>query len=231
LQKKIDATVPEVFRNVSRLSKANLIKKNSDGTYSLTPRGEIIFLHVPSFVFTSKNKSFFNDHTFGNIPPKFLQRIGALQNVKQVKGYVKVIEKWKDIYENSQKCILNILSEMPYTEDITKPLIEKLKKNIKIRTIFSDRTIVSKERKKIFESVLKKFIESGNINRKMVKNVSVVLVMNEKEAGIIFPKDGEADMSRMFYGNEPEFHEWCMDYFEYCWSNSSSFQESKLIQD
>jgi hypothetical protein len=24
------------------------------------------------------------------------------------------------------------------------------------------------------------------------------------------------------------FHEWCLDYFRYCWYGSNSFQESKL---
>lgn len=231
IAKKLNATVPEVFRNVSRLSKADFIKKNTDGTYSLTPRGRIICTHIGSFVFTANNKAFFNDHSFGNIPSKFLQRIGALQNTKQIKSYVKVMEKWKDIYENSEKYILNIVSEIPYTEDITKLLIEKLEKDIKIRTIFSDKTIVPKERKKIFETVLKKFVEKGNINRKMINDVSVVLVMNEKEAGLMFPKDNEVDISKMFYGNDPDFHEWCLDYFDYCWSKASSFQESKLIKD
>jgi len=231
IAKKLNATVPEVFRNVSRLSKAGFIKKDSDGSYALTPRGKIICMHIPSFVFSAKNESFLSDHSLGNIPPKFLQRIGALQDGKHIKGYVKVMEKWKEIYENSQKHILNILTEIPYTEDITRPLTKKLKDGIKVRTIFSDKTIVPKERKKIVESVFKEFVENGNISRKMLKDVSVVLVMNEKEAGIIFPKDGEPDMSRMIFGDKPEFHDWCQDYFEYCWSNSSSFQESKLVLD
>lgn len=231
IAKKIDATVPEVFRNVSRLAKAGMVIKEPDGSYMLTPKGNIVCMHIPSFVFSAKNDKFFSDHSFGNIPPKFLQRIGALQNTKEIKGYVKVMEKWKDIYENSQKYILNIVSEIPYTEDITKPLIDKLENNVKIRTIFSDKTIVPKEREKIFDQVLKKFVQSGSINRKMLKDVSVVLVMNEKESGIVFPKDGEPDMSRMFYGNDSDFNEWCLDYFEHCWSSASSFQESKLIKD
>jgi len=32
----------------------------------------------------------------------------------------------------------------------------------------------------------------------------------------------------MFYGDDPIFHEWCLDYFRYCWENSQVFLEKKL---
>jgi len=76
---------------------------------------------------------------------------------------------------------------------------------------------------------LKKLMETGRIKRKMKNDVKVVLVLNEKEACVMFSTiDGEADMSEMFYSNDPLFHEWCFDYFTYCWHSSNAFQESKL---
>ena len=63
----------------------------------------------------------------------------------------------------------------------------------------------------------------------MKDKVLTVVVLNEKEACVLFPnKQGEADMSEMFYGNDPMFHEWCLDYFRYCWYGSDIFEESKL---
>ena len=63
----------------------------------------------------------------------------------------------------------------------------------------------------------------------MKKDVKIVVVLNEKEACVMFPTiDGEADMSEMFYSNDTLFHEWCLDYFRYCWYGSDVFQESKL---
>ena len=59
--------------------------------------------------------------------------------------------------------------------------------------------------------------------------VKAAIILNEKEAGIMFPRNnGEEDMTKMLYGNDPSFHEWCFDYFKDCWDNSTSFQESKL---
>ena len=74
-----------------------------------------------------------------------------------------------------------------------------------------------------------KFIENDTLSRRMKKNVKIALIMNEKEAGICFPtNDNEVDLSKMFYSSNPEFCEWCRDYFKYMWASSGSFQETKL---
>jgi len=59
--------------------------------------------------------------------------------------------------------------------------------------------------------------------------VQTVVVLNEKEACVLFPNtEGESDLSEMFYSSDPMFHEWCVDYFRYCWYGSDIFEESKL---
>jgi len=78
-------------------------------------------------------------------------------------------------------------------------------------------------------SWLNKLIEDEIVERKIRKDVQVIVVLNEKEATVLFPSfDGVADMSKMFYSDEPLFHEWCLDYFRYCWYGSETFQEKKL---
>ena len=66
----------------------------------------------------------------------------------------------------------------------------------------------------------------------MIDEVSVIVLLNEKESCVMFPnQSGEPDMTEMFYSKDPQFHEWCQDYFEHCWKNSSTFKESKLKTD
>ena len=230
IAKELDATVPEVYRNFERLVKANLIVKDADGDYSITTYGKIICGQIPSLAFLSQNKKYFRDHDFGDLPQKFLQRIGALTAGMHIKGFVKVIEQWKDIYKNSDEYIYNILFEVPYDTDLLETLVKKVNKGIKVNSIFSESAIIPKDRKQILEKLgFKKLIEQGLIERKMRENVQVVVVLNEKEACVMFPKiDGEVDVSEMFYSDDSVFHEWCLDYFKYCWDGSSVFQESKL---
>ena len=230
MAKELGATVQEVHRNFERLDDAGLITKDKEGYYELTTYGNTICTQIPDLVFVSKYRKYFEDHDFGDIPQKFIQRIGALAEGQYVKGFVKVLEQWKEIYKNSNEYIYNILSEVPYTTDLIEPIVDKVKKGVKLNSILSESAIIPKERKKIFENLgLKKLIETGLLERKMKKDVKVVVVLNEKEACVMFPTiDGEADLSKMFYSNDPLFHEWCLDYFRYCWHGSDVFQESKL---
>ena len=84
--------------------------------------------------------------------------------------------------------------------------------------------------KKVFDEMgFQKYVTRGNLERKISKNMVIGLLISDKEAGVFFQKpDGELDLSEMFTSTEPEFIEWCLDYFEEHWKNSSSFQESKL---
>jgi len=230
IAKEMAATVPEVYRNFERLMKAELIMKDADGSYDLTTYGKTVCTLVPSLRFVSQNRKYFKNHDFGDAPEKFIQRIGALAEGQHIKGFVKVLEQWKDIYKNSDEYICNILSEVHYSADLIEPIVDKVKKGVKLNSILSESAIIPRERKQILEKLgLKKLVESGRIERKMRKDVKMVLVLNEKEACVLFPTiDGEADMSEMFYSNDSLFHEWCLDYFKYCWDTSSTFQESKL---
>ena len=226
--KEIGATKQEVHRNFMRLEKSSLIRKNIDGTFSLTTFGQTVCTQVPSLVFLSQNRKYFERHTFGEIPHKFQMRCGQLAHAQYIKGVSKVLEQWKFIYKNSNEYIYEILSEVPL--DLIEPLVKKVKKGVKFSYIFSESVVVPKGRKALLKELgFDKLIEKGLIERKMEKNVQTVVVLNEKEACLMFPTlDGESDITGMFYSDDPMFHEWCLDYFRYCWYGSDVFRESKL---
>jgi predicted transcriptional regulator len=230
MAKELDATVPEVHRNFSRLIKSGFIAKNVDGTYDLTVFGNTVCQQIPWIVFLSSNKKYFTEHNYGEMPQKFVHRIGELSNSKIINGYVRVLETWNNIYKNAEKYIYNILVEVSYNSDLVETLIEKLENNIKIQSIFSEYAIISEGRSKAFEEKnFKKFIIDETLKRKMKKDVKIIVVLNENEAAVCFPSsNNEVDLSKMFYSKDPYFHEWCLDYFDYSWKKSGSFQEGKL---
>ena len=230
MAKELGATVPEVHRNFGRLAKSGIIAKDTDTNYYLTLFGKTVYDIIPSITFISSHKNYFADHDFGNIPVKFIHRIGELDNSKLVNSYVKVLETWNKIYQNAGKYIYNTLVEVSYNSDLTQTLIEKLENNVKIHSVFSETAIVSEERQKALkEKNFQKFITNDTLKRKMNKSISTIVVLNETEAAINFPtNNGSVDLSKMFYSKDPLFHEWCLDYFEYMWKNSGSFQENKL---
>lgn len=228
IAKEINATKQEVHRNFRRLEDGGLIEKDVDGKYTLTTFGQTMCSQVPSLVFLSQNKDYFKEHSFGDIPQKFIMRAGQLASGQHIKGFVKVLEKWKSIYQNSDQFIYEILSEVPL--DLIEPLVKRVKKGVHFNYIFSETIVVPKGRKLLLKKLgFNELIQKGLVERKMKKKVQTILVLNEKEACILFPKsDGESDMSQMIYGNDPAFHEWCLDYFRYCWYGSDIFEESKI---
>ena len=230
MAKKLDATVPEVHRNFTRLTKSGLISKNVDGYFQPTILGKTVISQLPVITFISKNEKYFKNHTFGDLPTKFVHTMGLLLDSEIIHGYVKVSEKWNLIYTNAEKFIKNILVEVSYSSELMEIIEDKLSKQVVISSIFSDSTIVSSERKSSISKMnVEKFIENDTLSRRMKKNVKIALIMNEKEAGICFPTDeNEVDLSKMLYGSNSEFCEWCHDYFHYMWESSGSFQETKL---
>ena len=228
--KLLDAKVPEVHRNFTRLAKAGLISKNVEGFFQLTTLGEIMIAQIPAIVFISKNEKYFKNHTLSDLQKKFIHTIGSLSDSELISGYVKVSEKWNEIYQNAEKFIYNILVEDSYSPELMKVIEEKLNKKVTINSIFSDSAIVTSERENSISKIhVDKFIENDTLVRKMKKDVTIALIINEKEAGICFPtSENEADLSKIFYSSNPEFHEWCIDYFKQVWNSSGSFQETKL---
>jgi predicted transcriptional regulator len=228
MAKELDATAQEVHRNFARLEDGGLIAKDMDGFYSLTTYGKTICSQIPSIIFLSKNRKYFEDHNFGDIPPKFIMRIGQLANSECVKGVTKILEQWKSIYKNANKYIYEMLTEIPL--DIIEPKVKSIEKGAKLNYILSESAIVPKGRRKLLQKLnFDGLIEKGLVERKMNKTIQTVMVINEKEASLSFPKiDGEPDITETFYSTDPMFHEWCLDYFRYCWYESEPFQESKL---
>lgn len=229
IAKELDATVPEVYRNFERLVKADLISKNSDGSYSITAIGRILCSQVSLVGFLSENKKYFKNHDLDLLPEKYIQRIGALKKGNFVKGFVKVQEKWKEIYDDAEQYIYNVLFEVPYTSDIVELLIKKINSGVRVRSIFSESAIIPKERKQVFDKLgFKDLIQQGKIERKMKEGISTIIILNEKEAGVMFPSGGEVDMSQAFFSKDKLFHEWCLDYFNSSWDIAGPFREIKL---
>ena len=228
MAKELDATKQEVHRNLVRLEQSGLISKDKEGKYALTTFGHASCLQISTTLFLSEHLDYFEDHSFGDIPHKYIMRSGQLAFGKHIKGITKTLEKWKNVYKNAEEYIYEILSEIP--EDLFDPLTKKVKAGVKSQYIVSEFAIVPQGRKaELKKSGFNKLIEKGLIERKMRKFVKVIIVLNEKEACVCFPNlNGEADLTEMFYGDDYQFHEWCLDYFKDCWSDADLFIESKL---
>lgn len=236
LARELDVTMQEVHRNVNRLMESGLIEKDSNGNFSLTTFGSIILKHVSTFAFLSRNKAYFSEHILGETPMKFIHRIGSLERSEHVSGFVAVIELWKHIYKQSSEYIYAILPQIPF--ELIEAILAKLKSGgIKFSYILPRNALVPKKRIDLLKSSgFRELLQNGIVERRMTDRVGVAVVLSENEATVMFPTlKGVTDMNSLFYGDSIQnggglFHEWCLDFYRYCWYNSKSFDENKLIE-
>lgn len=230
LAKALDATTPEVHRNLDRLERSGFIVKDADGNFVLTALGHMLLALIPNFAFIIENKKYFIEHPIDSLPEKFILRLGELFECKLISSYVSVLEYWKNIYKNSKEYIYNILYDVPYFDEFVKPIHSKLNEGIKIKSIFYEKAMVSNSRVAVIKK-FKKYIDSGDIQRMMTKKIAPAVIINESQCCLIFPnREGKVDAGYAFVSEDPLFHQWCFDYFNYCWYNAHLFVENRLLE-
>ena len=235
LSRDLDATMQEVHRNLNRLLEAGLIERDSSGNFSLSTFGTIIIRQISTFSFLSTYQNYFSEHIAGDMPMKFIYRIGALNKCEFINGLVAVIEKWKRMYEETEEYICSMLPQIPL--ELIEAILPHIKeKKIKFSYILPQNALVPRKRLDLLnQAAYKDLLKGGEVERRMIDRIQVAVVLNEKQATVIFPDSkGFTDMTSMFYSNtsfdrEGLFHDWCLDFFRYNWYNSKSFDESKLI--
>jgi predicted transcriptional regulator len=231
LAEELNVTMQETHRNISRLVSSNLVTKGLEGELLLTPYGESIVSLIPGYAFMFQNREYFNDHTFGDLPLKFIRSIGSLAECEIVNGVMAILQRWKYIFLSSKEYIKEIISEVPV--DLIETLSSRIQDGVKFSYIFPRDPVVPKGRSEILERIgWRGLISKGLVERRMLDTVKLVLIFNERQSCVAFPSlKGRPDLNIVYYGDNNEFHEWCEDYFEYQWNRAGVFDESKLSHE
>ncbi len=226
LAKKLNIGQQLLHEHITKLDEAGLVKRDGEREFSLTTFGETIAGLIDTYLFLSRHKDYFSDHKFGEMPTKFVRRIGDLSSCEFVKGISDILDVWKKVQNDAGEYVYVAVPEIPLfiMEKLVGKIKESQNRNFGIRCIFL------KERPKPLERELdrigyKEFMKSGIIKERRAGKIQAAVVLNEKQSFVFFPNlRGETDMLSMFYGESSSdsprlvrFHEWCLDYFRYKW--------------
>lgn len=228
LAESLDMTIQESHRQFARLANAGLLRKDSEGLLSLTACGKIVAKQIPCFDFLERNELYFRDHSFGELPLKFIQRLAALNNSEPVDGVVAVLERWKGMLLEAKEHVWCISPQIPL--DVSMLGIEMLTKGVKLSLLHSKNTIAPKGSLNEIDKRLRGLISKGTVERRMIERASIVVVFNEKQHCCVgFANSrGDADLNCMFFSRDPHFFEWCYDYFQYEWGRSDDWDGSRI---
>jgi predicted transcriptional regulator len=231
LASELDATMQEAHRNMTRLIGSGLVSKDREGELVLTAYGRIVVAMIPGYDFLCQNKEFFLDHSLGDLPAKFIQRMGAFQKCEVVRGVMAILQRWKNLYIESDNYIREIMAQVPL--DLIETVSGKIDQGVKFSYIFASNAVIPRGRTLILQKVgWRNFISKGLVERRMLPEVRVMTIFNENQGCVIFPNmKGEPDLNVMFHGRDPEFLEWCSDLFAHQWEIAETFDESKLKQE
>jgi predicted transcriptional regulator len=231
LATELDATMQEAHRNMTRLLGSGLVSKHREGELVLTAYGKTIVAMIPGYDLLYQNREFFLDHSLGDLPPKFVQRMGALQRCEVVRGVMAILQRWKNLYVQSDKYIKEIMAQVPL--DVIETVSGRIDKGVTFSYIFASNAVIPKGRTQLLQKLgWRNYISKGLVERRMLPEVRVMTIFNESQGCVIFPNmKGEPDLNVMFHGQDPEFLEWCSDLFSYQWEKAEPFDESKLQQE
>jgi predicted transcriptional regulator len=228
LASDLDLTIQEAHRNVLRLSKLGLVEKALDNSFAISSFGKFIINQLAPFEFLLKNEDYFKKHTTGDLPKKFIGKLGDLRNSTLVCGMGPVLERWKKMGKEAKSNIKMITIHYPL--DVASIYAAKPKEGVEFFYIFGHSTEIPEARDEMLKKIgFTKFISNGIVKRKMLKTIQVCVTVTDKESCVFFPDlKGQTDMLSGFFSNDDQFSDWCNDFFNYQWERADFFDESKL---
>ncbi len=202
----LSLTHTEVFRQLQRLSEALLIQKRLDGSYTITPNGILLLQFADAFKFVSKFKQMLLTRDIQRIPYQFTNRLGELDQASLSTDSIEMVNGAEQLIVGAEK-YLWIIGERPLSF-LGAKAAEKAQKGLSIKMLFDESC------RKYYENLPE---VKGIIEKRVIAKIPLILIVNEKCAGInMLSIDGRAD-NAIFFGSDHALLRWANDLFLYYW--------------
>ncbi len=213
--KMLSSTVQATSRQIERLCEAKLIERNSKGDYQLTQFGKLALTLLPAFDFIQDKKDYLLTHDLSFLPQEFIQRIGQLtehenlDNLDSALAYVGVT-----FFEAKQylRCMTDAVGAS-VTHHTWKPNPEKIEYMLILPKSISF--------PKAVEARSRSYLPAAEVEVAFLDYPKATIVLSEKKAIVAFPLlNGEVDIRSWIAGENPSFHKWCCDLFNFYWDRA-----------
>jgi predicted transcriptional regulator len=235
LAQRIDVTTQECSRHTSRLVDVNLVQRNPDGTYSLTPYGRLMLRLIPGQLFASTYQRYFNTHSLDHLPSGFVSRINELSESRFTEDVWVTFSILENLFKEAEEYVWMIHDQYLLN---TLPLgVEALKRGIRIRSIDpmskeEDRKLDAERPDYITaedEGYLVQSWREGRVEPRFLENIQVFLYVTERKAIVTFPlSDGSFDYVG-FATESADGLSICRDIFEHYWYKSSPPSQERVV--
>jgi predicted transcriptional regulator len=103
ISNKLNFTVQETSRNMARLIEAEVITKDVDGLFHLTPYGEEALNLLSGFRFLFEYRKYFATHTLRELPQEFRESIGMLNGSEFINDVMITFHNVEKMIANAEE--------------------------------------------------------------------------------------------------------------------------------
>lgn len=225
LARKLDFTAQGASRNVARLVQVSLIERTPSGEYALTNYGENALELLAPYDFLARERDYMLSHSTRELPQQFVSRLGELRENVRITEILDAVSNIARERRAAAEYEWFISPGRMSSPRDAFDVMDSLRRGVKIRAIEplyyqpSDRVMreTPKEILDFFEESWRK----GDIQYRYLDEVRVRMYMTDKAVSLLaLPKrDGGVDVLG-YQSNDPVFHGWCSDLFEYYWKQA-----------
>ncbi len=216
LTREIKFTKAEVRRHVTRLSEVDLIQRDLDGYYQLTPYGETSLLLFQESIFLSKYRDYFKNHTPVNNPPIFLKRLSELSKHQFVDNFMGFLNFLEEKIREAKEFVWLYIDQYPIIA--VDSLLNSVERGVKIRIIeqsdLSGPTVTFQD--KHLHAI---GTEAPDVMVRVHDRKDVYLFISDAGSAVSFPSADGFDYSG-FTVTDRESGSWGEDLFNLYWENA-----------
>ncbi len=219
---KLDFTVQETSRNITRLSEAKLIKKDVNGVFHLTPYGEEALNLLSGFRFLFKNREYFITHTLEALPPQFRNSVGMLDHSEFVNDVMITFHNIETMIAKAQEFVW-ILTDQVLASTIPY-LVEAVQRGTQFHLLMQKEYMPTKSIRDIVSNpVFAKAVRTGKLDTKFLDKIDLFLCLSEREvAALAFPT-AQAKLDYISFKSEnTNVIEWSKALYIYYWNQATS---------
>jgi len=207
IARRLNVTATEASRQLERLSTALLIRRQSDGTFTIAEYGKLVLQLTSSLGFVSRHQDYFSTHDIMHIPSQFVNRICELSQTNLITDTIESINKGQRMFLEARQFIWGS-GEGVIPEPMGPALDEQIRKGVKLRFL------IPKNRLPPSASPPE---TAKTVEIRGLSELPAIIALTEKEAGICFPIVGGRMDYAGFFGKDPTFLNWVKDLFLYYW--------------
>jgi predicted transcriptional regulator len=228
LSRELGLTSQECSRHLNRLAEAKLIRRSSEGDYSITQYGALSLQLQGSQAFVAEHLDYFNTHSLRGVPPGLLMRLEELSQSKLTTDIMVVFHDIEAMLKEAEDHLWSIANQ--YIASTIPLAREAFKRGVTNKAIDLKgyepppeiRDVTTPEDAETWFSAQ----ASGRLEMRMLDEVDVFLWMSEKDVAVVsFPTlEGRFDYTG-FTSKDERTIKWCEELFMYHWERGEPKRE------